>query len=119
MKLPGWIYLGALALGATLMIACLRRGPDNDSQQAQAAFRGKATYGRVCAQCHEADNLHLLEVPPKLNHLFRKQTLPSGAPATDQEVEDVIIHGRGIMPAFDQTLSEAQVDDLMKYLHTI
>lgn len=119
MKLPRRTYLGALALGATLMMACLRPRSDADSQQAQAAFRGKATYQRVCAQCHDADDLRLLEVPPKLNHLFQKQTLPSGAPATDQEVEGVIIHGRGIMPAFDQTLSEAQLDDLMKYLHTI
>jgi len=51
--------------------------------------------------------------------LFQLKSLPSGAPATDAQVRKTIIEGRGTMPAFDQRLSEEEVDDLVKYLHTL
>jgi mono/diheme cytochrome c family protein len=47
------------------------------------------------------------------------KSLPSGAPATDAQVRKTIIEGRGTMPAFDQRLSEEEVNDLVKYLHTL
>lgn len=68
--------------------------------------------------CHDATNLHLIKVPPRLDGMFHKSALPSGAPATDGEVRNVILHGKGIMPPFEQSISGADLDALMAYLHT-
>jgi hypothetical protein len=64
------------------------------------------------------DHPELLKQPPKLDGLFKKPTLPSGASATDAEVRDAIVHGRATMPAFDQTIEENELDDLIQFLHT-
>jgi mono/diheme cytochrome c family protein len=60
-----------------------------------------------------------LKEPPKLNGLFTSKTLPSGAPATDEQVHKVIIEGLRTMPAFDRRLSEKDVRDLIAYLRTL
>ena len=79
---------------------------------------GAAVYQQNCSACHDADNLELAKKPPKLAGLFQEKTLPSGQPATDEQVRKTILDGRGIMPPFKQTLDEGQVNDLLKYLHT-
>jgi mono/diheme cytochrome c family protein len=61
--------------------------------------------------------LDLKKQPPKLEGLFQSKTLPSGAPATDEQVRKTIIQGIGTMPAFDQRLSDKDVDDLVIFLH--
>jgi len=83
-----------------------------------AVESGKYIYENQCAPCHEAADLHLIKNPPKLDGLFRRSALPSGGPLSDQAVRDVILHGRGIMPPFQQTISQKDLDDLMEYLHT-
>ena len=79
---------------------------------------GSALYQQNCSACHDANDLQLVKKPPRLIGLFQKPALPSGAPATDQQVKKTILDGRGIMPPFKQTLDEGQVNDLLKYLHT-
>lgn len=61
----------------------------------------------------------LLKEPPKLNGIFRGQTLPSGAPATDEQVRKVIIEGLRTMPAFQGRLQDQEVRDLIAYLHML
>ena len=51
--------------------------------------------------------------------LFRQPYLPSGAPANDDRVTNVILHGHGMMPAFGNTMDEEQLQALMAYLHTL
>jgi mono/diheme cytochrome c family protein len=43
--------------------------------------------------------------------------MPSGAPPTDERLTAVILHGRGMMPA--TSLTDAQLSDLLAYLHTL
>ena len=94
-------------------------GSDHAAAQAnQASFRGQQVYQNFCAACHDATNLHLVKEPPRLDGLFRKQTFPSGAPATDDELRNVVLHGRGIMPPFESNVHDEDLDDLLKYLHT-
>ena len=95
-----------------------------DQQTAQvtgpSADRPQYVYQKYCAPCHDAPtNLHLIQEPPRLDGLFRKKTFPSGAPATDDELRNVILHGRGTMPPFEGTLSGDDVDGaLVRYMHT-
>ena len=45
--------------------------------------------------------------------------MPSGTPANDDRVRDVVLLGRAKMPGFGRVLSQQQVDDLLAYLHTL
>lgn len=80
---------------------------------------GQELFDLHCAECHEEANPDLKKQPPRLNGLFRSKTLPSGAPATDTQVRQTIVDGLGTMPAFDQRLSERDVNDLIQYLHAL
>ena len=80
---------------------------------------GEELFEQHCLDCHEMPNPDLKKQPPKLEGLFHSKTLPSGAPATDQQVRKTIIEGRGTMPAFDGRLSERDVNDLVRYLHAL
>jgi mono/diheme cytochrome c family protein len=82
-------------------------------------MQGQTLFELHCAPCHQDTHPDLRKQPPKLERLFQSKSLPSGAPATDAQVRKTIIEGRGTMPAFDQRLSEEDVDDLLKYLHTL
>jgi mono/diheme cytochrome c family protein len=80
---------------------------------------GKELFDLHCAPCHEAVNPDLKKPPPKLEGLFQAKTLPSGAPATDEQVRETIVLGLHTMPPFDHRLSSEDLDDLLKYLHTL
>jgi mono/diheme cytochrome c family protein len=83
------------------------------------ATRGQELFLLHCADCHETAHPELHKQPPKLEGLFQSKALPSGAPATDTQVRKTIVEGRGTMPAFDRRLSEKDVDELVRYLHTL
>ena len=104
-----------LSVGLALLAGCSWLGGRLTDDETQ----GRALFLLHCADCHEGAHPDLLKQPPKLEGLFQSKTLPSGAPATDAQVRKTIIEGRGTMPAFDQRLSEKDVDDLIKYLRTL
>ena len=85
-----------------------------NSQQAS----GRRVYDRYCATCHEAYSSRSFR-GPSLEGVFKKQFMPSGTPANDERVGEVISLGRSKMPAFGRVLSQQQMDDLMAYLHTL
>jgi len=108
------------ALAAVLMAACSQKtAPTSEPAAVSAVQTGHAIYEMRCATCHDATDLALLKQPPKLTGLFSRKTLPSGAPATDEQVKATIVQGRGIMPPIGSSLDKEQLDDLLKYLHTI
>lgn len=79
---------------------------------------GKQLYIIRCAHCHEYNDLNLKKAPPDLHGLFNHSKLPSGAPATDAEVERTILAGKGMMPSFAGRFTQEQMTDLLDYLHT-
>jgi mono/diheme cytochrome c family protein len=114
-----WVLWLALVVMVVAAVACSRNNMDYGPAFASAETRGSVVYDKNCSQCHDAENLPLLKQPPKLKGLFQKKTLPSGAPATDEQVRRTIFEGRATMPPFEHTLDEKQIDDLLKYLHTL
>jgi mono/diheme cytochrome c family protein len=68
--------------------------------------------------CHDAYSSRSLR-GSSLQGMFKKPYMPSGTPANDERVRDVIVLGRSKMPAFGNVLSETQLDELMQYLHTL
>jgi len=91
-----------------------RAAPKLTSQQAA----GKHLYDVGCAHCHEENDLHLKKIPPNLHGLFNRSTLPDGEPATDAEVEQVLLAGKGMMPSFAYQMTKEQMDAVVAYLHT-
>ena len=82
------------------------------------ATRGHAVFQARCAVCHydrQEGPLH----GPSLLAVYKKQSLPSGAAATDERVTATIVHGRNLMPAMGNQLDASDLDDLLAYLHTL
>ena len=79
---------------------------------------GRHIFDANCARCHEPYSKSGLH-GPSLHNLYRKQFMPSGQPANDDRIGEVILRGRAKMPAFGGTLSQGQVDALLAYLKTL
>jgi hypothetical protein len=69
-----------------------------------------------CSQCHDDRDSDALHGPSMLG-VFKKEYLPSGAPANDDRVRVVILEGHGMMPAIN--LDSQDTQDLLAYLHTL
>jgi mono/diheme cytochrome c family protein len=112
---PHCARVGGLLLSCALaaMAGCHSRA-SLTPQQAE----GKHVYDVGCAHCHEENDLHLKKVPPSLHGLFSRNNLPDGEAATDEQVERVVLAGRGKMPAFAYQMTKPQLDALIAYLHT-
>ncbi len=103
-----------LAAAVATGVAGCRSAPKLTPQQAE----GKHLYDVGCAHCHEENDLHLKKVPPNLHGLFSRTTLPDGEPATDAEVEKVLLTGKGMMPSFAYQMTKQQMDAVVAYLHS-
>jgi mono/diheme cytochrome c family protein len=79
---------------------------------------GRHVFDASCARCHEPYSSRGLH-GPSLHNLYKKQYLPSGMPANDDRITEVIVRGRAKMPAFGNSLSEAQIEALLAYLKTL
>src|SRR5262245_47528944 len=110
-----WIPLVFLLMVAMLS-GCTQQ---NGTHLSDAEMRGQAVFNEHCADCHDEAHPELWKQPPKLEGMFRITSLPSGAPATDEQVRKTIIEGRGTMPAFDHRLQEQDIRDLLRYLHSL
>jgi mono/diheme cytochrome c family protein len=98
---------------AALAVAGCRTQAPLTAQQ----LEGQHLYNGRCAHCHELNDLALKKVPPNLHGVFDASTLPSGAPATDQNVERTILSGKNMMPSFAGRFTQEQMDALLSYLH--
>ena len=80
--------------------------------------RGQQVFVSHCARCHYANSDSALH-GPGLFGLFRRKYLRSGAPANDERVTNVILRGRGMMPAMGNSMDDGQLQALLAYLHTL
>lgn len=78
--------------------------------------RGATVFQVKCARCHYPTTTSSLH-GPGLQALTKLKAMPSGAPPTDERLADVVLHGRGMMPA--TPLSDEQLQDLLAYLRTL
>lgn len=111
-----WLYgcsATALCIGMVWSMAGCRSKDALTPEEAE----GKHLYDVRCAHCHEDNDLGLKKAPPNLRGVFARATLPSGLPATDAQVQSVILNGKGMMPAFVGRFTGEQMSDLLAYLH--
>jgi mono/diheme cytochrome c family protein len=102
-----------LCVAAISSLAGCHSAPSLTPQQAE----GKHLYDERCAHCHEFNDLALKKVPPSLHGVFDSPKLPSGAPATDINVERTVLSGKNLMPSFAGRFTQPQMDALLAYLH--
>jgi len=106
--------LAGLISWPVIFLGGCHSAPSLTAQEAE----GKHLYAVRCAHCHEDNDLALKKVPPDLHGVFSQGTLPSGAPATDAQVERTILSGKGMMPSFTGRFTQEQMAALLAYLHT-
>jgi mono/diheme cytochrome c family protein len=100
--------------GLGVFLAGCHSKPSLTPQEAE----GKRLYQARCAHCHEENDLALKKAPPNLHSVFSHASLPSGRPATDAEVQQAVLAGKGMMPSFAGRFSDQQMSALLAYLHT-
>ncbi len=98
-----------------------KQGPPPAPQKAPATaaadtgnYDGAQLYAQYCGACHNEG-----KSAPSLVGVFQRRELPSGTPANDPRVKQTIMMGRAMMPAFQGTLNEGQVNAIVQYLHTM
>jgi mono/diheme cytochrome c family protein len=118
----GSARLSALLLATLSLVAvgCRPKLPPSKplAELTSEEASGHAVFQSHCSRCHYAnseDGFH----GPGLQGLYKQRYLPSGAPANDDRVTSVILHGRGIMPPFGNDLDDQQLKNLIAYLHTL
>lgn len=116
--------LSLIAGGIALVLSVAGCGKDK-SKMSDAELglnaqesRGREIFNTRCAGCHTAYSSRGLN-GPGLVGLYKKKYLPSGLPANDRFVTQCIVNGRGMMPAMGDTLTPAQLADLLAYLKTL
>jgi mono/diheme cytochrome c family protein len=112
LRADSWMRLLVITSMFAIAVGC-SGGPTREE------VTGRALYQLHCSQCHDNPPRYLLTRPPKLDKMFASTTLPSGAPATDEEVRRTIVEGLRTMPAFKGRLREDEIRDLMAFLHTL
>lgn len=118
--MPRKILPVVAALACAVILGCSDAKPKTDAEfgltPQQAS--GRRVYDLHCLGCHAAYS-RSGKNGPSLEGVFRKPYFPSGTPANDDRMKDIIILGRPMMPAFRNQLTEKQLNDLLAYLHTL
>jgi mono/diheme cytochrome c family protein len=115
-----------LVLGAFLGALCIAFGCESRPPRKSDAelglnpqqASGRRVYDTYCLGCHEA-YMSGGRRGPSLMGVFKKRELPSGTPANDQRVGEVVMQGRAKMPAFGDRISQQQLEELLGYMHTL
>ena len=105
-------------IAATSLVLAILLSGCGPAPLTKQQLQGMALYEGRCAHCHRDNDLALKKVPPDLHGLFRHANLPSGAPATDAEIQRVVLAGKGFMPSFAGRFTQDQMSALLAYLHT-
>lgn len=107
-----------LVLPLALVVGCSSKEAQSQHVITPQEEHGQRIFAGACAVCHRADSTDPLN-GPGLKGVFKKEFLPSGLKATDQQVRETILHGRKNMPPMGQMMNDAQIADLIAYLKTL
>lgn len=121
-KYAAWILgaiAGLIALATISGCEVERRKSDAELGLNPQQVAGRKLYDQYCDRCHRPYSTRGKK-GPGLKGIFQNKYLSlSGLPANDERVSDIIRLGRNEMPAFSQTLSAQDTQDLLAYMHTL
>ena len=108
-----------VAMAIAAAVGCTKLPPPTPLNELNPQqMRGYSEFQAHCAQCHNDRTNDPLN-GQSLRGVFKKQYLPSGAPADDDRVMDAILYGRPMMPALGGSMTPDERQDLLAYLHTL
>jgi mono/diheme cytochrome c family protein len=105
----------ALALAGIAWAAAIKAPP----WETPHLVIGRDLFRENCAICHDIDKdqRHTRKIGPSLNHLFKNAKLPlSHGKPNRQYVTVRIKFGGAIMPAFQKTLNDSEINTLIDYI---
>jgi mono/diheme cytochrome c family protein len=115
-RIPFFLLILTSAV-AMLVVGCRNLQPSKPaSQWTEQEARGAIVFKNDCAKCHYANTIYDLH-GPGLQALYKQKYMPSGAPANDVRITQVILHGRAMMPPTN--ISDDDLADLLAYLKTL
>src|ERR1700730_15591406 len=82
-----------------------------------AAARGEVLYYYKCWNCHNDYTRAAGSPAPTLKDIYKRTTLVTGDPVNDDTVAKQIRSGSAQMPSFGMALKDADIADLLAYLH--
>lgn len=115
-------FILALALAFPICMSARTKKPKQ--ALSPAAKAGQKLFNQNCTVCHNPTNT-TTKVGPGLKGIFKNKELPySHKPVTEDNVRAQIEKGNPSatpmpMPAFGNTLSKKNIDDLIAYLKTL
>lgn len=93
----------------TLAAVTFRQAAVAQKKGGAKASSGAALYQQHCAKCHGADGKGIESLqPPDLTR----------ANGSDKQYLDAITNGRGMMPPYKGTLSQAQMQALLRHIRS-
>ncbi len=110
----------ALLAAMTFSCACQNPAPKSNAELGLTPMQanGRRLFQAHCAECHDAYSSRDLH-GPSLKGVFNKKYLPSGTPANDDRMREVITLGRSKMSTFGGALTPEEVNEIIAYLHTL
>lgn len=87
------------------------------SRTSLAQNSGADLYKSKCAACHGTDGLASTPMGPALHVISYKN--PAVLKMKDADLIAIIKGGKNNMPKFDGKLTDAQIKELVKYIHTL
>lgn len=118
---PGLPLITAVVLAASGLWACngeSRRKSDEELGLTVEQARGRRVYEAKCEACHDPYSGSGRN-GPSLKGVYRSPYLPSGIPANDERISEIVVRGKSKMPGLGTSISEAQLQDLLTYLKTL
>lgn len=114
------VFLGVVALAALAGSGCeVERRKSNAELGLNAEqARGRNVYDQHCIRCHEPYSRSGRN-GPSLAGIYKKPYMPSGIPANDDRMTDIVMMGKAKMPAFRGSLTPQQLEALLAYLKTL
>lgn len=88
------------------------------AQMSDDATHGKEIFDGKCAICHSADTTDK-KIGPGLKGLYARGTMADGSKVTDESVTERIVNGKVPMPPFKDTLTPAEIKQVVEYLKTL
>lgn len=120
------LFCGAILAISVLTMAAAQKSKghskkaasgDKAAEPAGDAGKGKEVFEQ-CAVCHNADT-NEKKVGPALKGLFVKTKMETGKKPTQANVRAKIDEGGNGMPAYKETLSAEEKNNLVAYLRTL
>src|ERR1700692_1034327 len=81
------------------------------------AKKGESVFEN-CAVCHNSDSTET-KIGPGLKGLFKREKLVTGKPVTEENIKALITEGSGVMPAFGDSISSEDKDNVIAFLRTL